>query len=207
MKTEKLLTVFLAVIMVCAAAYGQKPLTFDFEKNTDGWDIPDWAMDQKDCVGRVVTATQDVSNTGKGALKIETDYPGNQWASVIVEYEKDLDLRGYKAISADVYIPKECKTELMQARIVVTAGSDYFWIEAKTPVRLVPGKWATVTAPLNVSENGELNYWRCKDLSTCILAHLDQVKKVAIRIEYNASPKNAGAPYKGPVYVDNIKIE
>ena len=39
-----------------------------------------------------------------------------------------------------------------------------------------------------------------------IVSHRDQVKKVIVRIEYNASEKHAGPKYNGPIYIDNIKF-
>ncbi|MDD5439545.1 MAG: hypothetical protein PHS37_05100 [Candidatus Omnitrophica bacterium] len=182
------------------------PAVFDFEKDKEGWDIADWAGEQKDCVAKSIELSVDEVSKGKNSLKIMTDFPGDKWTQAPIEYVRDIDLTGAKRISADIFLPKQARSELFQARIIVTAGAWWF-IEMKAPVKLEHGKWTTVTAKLDVTDADEGQYWRFKDKAQGILANLSRVRKLTVRVEYNASSKNAGAPYKGPVYIDNIVIE
>ena len=66
----------------------------------------------------------------------------------------------------------------------------------------------TVTAlliGLFVSANAVADQTATKD--ECIVANLDDVKRVSLRIEYDANDWQGGPAYNGPIYVDNIVIK
>ncbi len=198
-------------ILVILAAHGawcaETPIHFDFESDAEGWAIPDWALEQKDSVGRSVSISPEQFSSGMRSLKLTCDFPGNSWASAIVEYQKDLDLRGYKSISADIYIPKNAPDGFLAAKIVVTTNGLGQWIEMREALPLKPGEWVTVKAPLETSPSGEMKYWRCRTNEECIISQLDKVRRLAVRIEYNVNVVKVGPPYKGDVYIDNVTIE
>jgi len=202
-----ILTVTLACSLYAVDAFGApSSITFDFENDTQNWNIADWAGEQKDCVAKSLELSNEKVSKGANSLKIMCAFPGDKWTQVPLEFVRDMDLTGYKSISADIFLPKQARSSLFQARIILTVGPWWF-VEMKAPVPLRHGEWTTVTAKLDVSDLDEAGLWRVKDKSQGLLANINRVRKITVRIEYNASTKNADAPYKGPVYVDHIVIE
>ncbi|MDD4956202.1 MAG: hypothetical protein PHH49_00830 [Candidatus Omnitrophica bacterium] len=201
--------VILLILILCLSvvSYAEQPeIRFDFEKGTDEWGIPDWAMGQEDMVGKSSGVSSAEASTGEHSLELVSDFPGNTWAASLVELDREIDLVGYKTISFDVFLPSDVKNDLMQARIVVTAGP-WFYIEMREPVRLKKGKWTTVSARLDPGARKELAEWKCNTNEECLGEHLNSVKKITLRIEYDANNSQAGSPYDGPVYIDNIVIK
>lgn len=201
--------IFFLLVFICSGACAQSDaIRFNFEGNKEGWEIPDWALNQGDHVGRKALVSPDKSSSGENALEVTCDFPGDAWRAVIVDYETngDLDLSGYKSISADIYLPKKAQGTLYQARIIVTAGPWYF-LEMSRPVDLKQGEWTKVEAKLDVDETDQRRYWKYRKDEEGLLPNIDKVKRIAIRIEYNASPSMGGPPYKGPIYIDNVVIE
>ncbi|MBF0494512.1 MAG: hypothetical protein HQL28_05210 [Candidatus Omnitrophica bacterium] len=207
MKKTIVLGGFLSIMIAGTAWCSVSPIHFDFESDTGGWAIPDWSLDQKDSVGKSVSISGDKFSSGASSLKLTCDFPGDYWASATVEYAKGLDLRGYKSISADVYLPKGVPDDLLAVKIIFTTNGLGQWIEMRDALPLKPGKWVTVKAPLEATPGGELEHWRCRSNERCIIAQLDKIIRVAIRIEYNVNSVHAGPPYKGDVYIDNVLIE
>jgi hypothetical protein len=206
----KICMVIISVLVILAAHdvwCGETPIRFDFENDTEGWTIPDWSLDQKDSIGKGVSISPNQFSKGSQSLKLTCDFPGNIWAAAIVEYAKDLNLRGYKSISANVYIPRNAPAGFLAAKIIITTSGLGQWIEMREAIPLKPGKWVTVKAPLETSPSEELKYWRCRTNKECIIAQLDKVRRIAIRIEYNVNVAKAGPRYSGDVYIDNVTIE
>jgi len=194
------------MMLMAGAAAAAEPINYDFKNGPDGWMIPDWAMEQKDCVGKSVEVSTDEAFGGTHALKIMTAYPGNDWTAAVIENDREVTLKGYKHITDRVYIPKKAKTDLLYGRIIVTAGP-WFFIQMRTPVHLERGKRTEIKVPPDDGERGELLLWQCNNSDECLLAHLDRVRKIALCIKYNVSAKNQGPKYNGPVYADDITIE
>jgi hypothetical protein len=204
MKLHTAISAVLIIILAHTVCSALEPIRFS--NDAKEWAVPDWCQDQENCVVKDISASEDKSLGGKILLKLSCDFPGNEWAFAIAEYEKDIDLRGYKNITADIYIPKETPAGFFEGRIIVTADSS-LWIETKNSTALTPGKWNTIKAPLDITPGGELEYWKCSTHKDCILAHLDVVRKVSVRIEYNVNNGRSGPPYKGNVYIDNVAVE
>jgi len=200
-----ILAALLVLIGSHPAAIAKPEYKFEFEKDKEGWEIPDWAVDQANHVGRSLEISEDKSKKGKNSLKLECEFPGDVWTAAVVEYQKDLDLRGFKSISAYIYLPRKAKGDLYSARFILTVGP-WYRIEMRTPIALTAGKWNKITCDLDAGDS-ELAYWRSKKKEESVTANLYHVRKIDLRIEYNANPWQAGPPYKGPVYVDNIIIE
>jgi len=201
--------IFISILAIFAthdAWCAQTPVHFDFESDTEEWAIPDWSLDQKDSVGKSVSISSEQFSSGKSSLKLTCDFPGYSWAAAIVEYEKDINLRGYNSISVDVYIPKNAPAGFLAGKIIITVGP-WQWIEMRHAVSLKPGNWITIKAPLETTPHGELKYWQCNTNEKCIISQLDRVRRVAVRIEYNVNILKSGPPYKGDVYIDNVIIE
>jgi len=200
---------FISFYLAANSAFSVEPIKFMFESDTAGWEIPDWAESQKDCVGKFAQVSSAFSHNKSGkSLEIMANFPGNNWTQAIVEKKLDRDLTGYKEITAYVYAPKNAPTGFLQARVILTVGSWYF-VESKSVTPLNKGKWVKVSAKLDVDDKNQSTYWKysTKKEGMGLVENIDRIRKVAIRVEYNASTKNYGSPYKGPVYIDDITIE
>lgn len=201
--------VFAISLYLCFAvtAGAVEQVNFNFETSQDEWYIPDWAVEQRDCVGKSLSVSSAKSSSGEKALEVMCDFPGDVWAAAIVDVETDLDLTGYTQISADILVPEEANSDLYLGRFIITAGPNWSFIESRNKVVLTPGKWTTITASFDQTEETEKSHWRFRKEKGGILQNKRDVKRIAIRIEYNANPWQAGKPYTGPVYVDNVVIE
>jgi len=209
MKTLKnIFMVVLAVVFLglCAGASAEPKTTFDFEENAEGWEIPFWAEQQGDHVGRSMQVSPEKASKGKQSLEIMCDFPGDHWTAAVIEYAADVDLTGYKTLSFDVYLPRKASGGLYQGRIIFTVGPWYIF-EMREPVPLTSGKWNTVTAYLEATDVGKLTYWKGLTRGVSLKDYLDQIKKIAIRVEYNANQWQAGPSYEGPIYIDHIVAE
>jgi len=199
-----ILVMFVMVSFQCATA--QERIVFDFEDGVEGWDIPDWATEQHDHVGTSLGTSDEEASSGANSLELVCDFPGDQWAFAVAEYAVDMDLRGEESISVDIYLPKKARGDLYQARIILIVGP-WWRMEQRWSVPLKRGEWTTITAKLDVTMENELSHWKRKTKEASLTKHLDNVRKIVVRIEYNASPSLGGPPYEGPIYIDNVVIE
>ena len=193
---KKLLVFALAIGLVFGMsklARAEEKVIFGFEKDTQGWEIPEWAMEQEDHVGKTVAVSKDFAKEGKGSLKLMAVFPGKAWTAAIVEDFEYFDWTSYKAISVDVYIPKEAPVGL-KAKIILTVGESWKFIEMARSVPLVPGEWVTISANLLPGSED----WK----RTVVDDNFRKdVRKLAVRIESNKKPE-----YNGPIYIDNVRL-
>jgi hypothetical protein len=180
-------------------------IRFTFDSGTEGWKIPGWSDDYPDYVaGEVLFSTKTV-RSGTGALEVVCDFPGNRWAAALVEIEQDMDLSQYDTISADIFIPKGAPKGFFKARFAITAGIGWYFIETRESVDLMPGRWVTLKTKIEKEETS-VSAWAGRG-DKRLFNHLDQVKKVSIRIEYDAAPPHTtGGRYNGPIFIDNVVI-
>jgi len=193
---KKLIVLSLALFLalsVSGMARAEDKVLFSFEKDTQGWEIPEWAIEQEDNAGKTVTESKDVAKDGKGALKLVTSFPGKTWTSAIVEDFEYFDWTPYNTISVNVYIPKDAPIGL-KAKMILTVGESWKFTEMARSVALVPGEWVTISANLLPgSEN-----WK----RTVVDDNFRKdVRKIAVRIESNKKPK-----YDGPIYIDAVTL-
>jgi len=201
--------VFTAILLTTSAnLWAAEKIHFDFEEDSEGWGIPDWAFYQSDHVGRSLEVSSEEASTGESSLKIMSEFPGDVWRAVLIDHVKDSDFTEYETISADVYLPKKAPRNFMQVRLIITAGDGWHFIEAKEAPLLKPGKWITVRAKLEREYiEGVPSEWRGRGHKR-LFNHVGKIKKIGVRVEYNASPPHRiGRKYHGPIYVDNIIIE
>ena len=207
MRIVKLSLIICYLFLSAVPAFCLEKIQFDFEKDEQTWFIPEWAVSQADCVGTMVTHSDEKSKGGEHSLEVQCEFPGNIWCQAVVEYEGDIDLIGYNTISADIYLPKESNSGLLEARFFITAGDEWKFIESRHTMMLNYGKWTRVTASFTPeSEEGTPN-WRLHKRYGVLADYLGKVRRIGIRIEYNANPWQSGLPYKGSVYIDNVVIE
>ena len=208
MKIIAILGVVLVLLMAPAAYPANEKITLDFEGTTGKWKIPDWAFMQDDDVAESVELSPKEFSTGENSMAVICDFPGITWASALVEVEQDYDFTGYETISVDVYLPKKAPIDLMFARLILTVSEGWLFTEMRKRIPLVPGKWTTVSARLESAEpEGRSSDWKGRKDKRLFL-HIDKIKKIAVRIEYDSAPPTRTGPrYKGPIYIDNLVIE
>ena len=205
MKIRKITIIILMLSSVFIGYDSYAAVKFDFEKTDEGWKVPEWSFDQDDYVGESSEISSDVALSGVNSLKVDCAFPGNEWKAAIVEFESEISLEGYKEVVVNIYLPDDARNDLMYARLIITAGP-WLFIEMKEPVKLRPGEWNKIVAKIDLSGRKELVYWDCKSKETCIRQNIDEVRKIAVRIEYDSNNAQTGPPYVGPVYLDDIEI-
>lgn len=167
---------------------------YDFETaNLDGWEIPSWAEDKSDHIAKKLSLSTDVASHGKGSMKVDVDFTGGRWTAALVEIQQYLDISQYRVIMADVYVPEDTKPGL-KAKIILTIGDSWKWVEMSRSMPLIPGEWITIKA---IIEPGSYDWKRVVPDKT----FGQDVRKIAIRVESNFKPK-----YTGSLYVDNIRV-
>ncbi|MGB2661287.1 MAG: hypothetical protein WBB86_08700 [Candidatus Omnitrophota bacterium] len=178
---------------VTAPAARNVKTLYDFEVDEDGWEIPAWEVDKPDHVARSLKRTDAFANSGSGGLELIAEFSGGHWTAALIEVQQYLDLSNYDGIQADVFVPADCP-EGLRARLILTVGGDWRFVEMSRSVRLVPGEWTTISA--NMLEGG--SDWKRAKVDE---AFRSDVRKIALRIESNRKPA-----YSGPIYIDNIRV-
>lgn len=185
----------IAAIEACPfTAHSREIQLSSFEKDPQGWEIPDWALAKRDYVARQIGVSEFQASNGKYALEIDCEFTGApSWEGVYVEKVVEVtDWTPFKYFSVDVYLPKDAPRGL-RARIILTIGEEWSWAETNKTVPLAPGEWTV----LKVDMTPDSTNWR-KFLTDEFRA---DVRKAGIRIESNGK-----IAYKGPVYIDNVKL-
>ena len=166
---------------------------FGFEKGTQGWGIPDWALEKPDMVGKEVLVAKEGATEGSQALAIVVDFPGGKWNGAIVEDEEYFDWSPYSTLSVDVTLPAEAPAGL-KAKLVLTVGENWEWTEMRRSIQLPPGQTTTITASLAAGSED----WK----RTVVDENFRKdVRKLAIRLESNKPA------YQGKFYIDNVRLE
>jgi len=184
---------FAAVTLISPdCAFSAERVLFGFEKDVEGWEIPDWAYEQDDYVGEDIAVSNDVAKEGASSMKLTSNFPGGKWNGAVVEIMEFFDWTPYSAISCDIYLPDAAPNGL-KAKMILTVGDNWKWTEMSRSYRLTPGKWNNISAKL---KPGSEDWKRTKPTNE----FRADVRKIAVRVE---STKNA---YKGPIYIDNILL-
>jgi len=174
------------------------PITFekvyyDFEVGLDGWEIPMWAQGKTDYVAKQILISKDMVSNGESSMKLLSEFPGGLWSGALIEIQQYLDLSRYRFVIADIAIPEDAPAGL-RAKLILTVGSNWKFVEMGVSTPLEPGKWVSIKANI---EPGSYDWKRVvpdEEFSK-------DVRKIAIRIESNRKPK-----YSGPIYIDNIRM-
>ncbi|MBD3379587.1 MAG: hypothetical protein GF408_03890 [Candidatus Omnitrophica bacterium] len=167
---------------------------YDFESNLNGWEVPMWALGKTDYVAQnPPLVSKDAASKGEASMKVMMDYPGGKWAAGLVEIQQFLDISPYRAIMTDIYLPADAP-EGLKAKIILTVGSNWKFVEMSQSIPLVPGEWTTIKASI---EPGSYDWKRVVPDET----FAEDIRKIAIRVVSNNKPV-----YNGPVYIDNIRV-
>ncbi|MDD3088612.1 MAG: hypothetical protein PHT95_01520 [Candidatus Omnitrophica bacterium] len=181
-----------------AAEPSQAPITeertfYDFEGDLLGWEVPSWAAGKTDHVAKEVVVSEEIASKGKSSMKVTADFPGGSWTAGLVEIQQFLDLSKYRVIRADVYLPADAPIGL-KAKLILTVGENWKFVEMNGGVPLMPGEWATISASI---EPGSYDWKRVIPDEE----FAKDIRKIAIRVESNNKPK-----YDGVFYVDNVRV-
>lgn len=190
---------WVAVLLLASvsSATAQEPselIMYDFEGNTQTWEIPEWATTSLDYVGKSVTASEDFASHGKGSLQVLTAFPGaGKWTGAYVEIDVPVtDWSQFGAMTADVYVPYNTPAGL-QARFILTIGENWQWTEMNRPSKLKPDQWTTVTANL---KPGSMD-WKFFPTES----FRKDIRRVGIRVESDKGPA-----YTGPIFIDHVRL-
>ncbi|MDD5633899.1 MAG: hypothetical protein PHW46_01325 [Candidatus Omnitrophica bacterium] len=166
---------------------------YDFEKaDLDGWEVPAWSEGKTDYVAKKIQLSTQYASKGNSSMEIVTDFPGGNWTAALVEIQQYLDISNYRVVRADIYLPKDAPLGL-KAKLILTVGENWKFVEMSSSVPLIPGEWATITANI---EPGSYDWKRIVPDEE----FARDVRKIAIRIESNRQPK-----YSGNIYIDNVR--
>lgn len=167
-------------------------ILFDFEKGTEGWEIPSWAWEKNDHVARTLKHVNTISSTGSGSLEMFAEFPGKKWTGAMLEMQQYLDLSEYQKISIDVFIPSDAPQGL-KGKIILTVGDKWRFVEMSRNFNLIPGRWTTIFA--DISDDS-------KDWKRTVVDEdfRGDIRKLAVRVESNRKPA-----YTGPVYIDSFR--
>ena len=193
---KKIMVLGMAVVVACLfsiTAHAEEKVLFGFEKDTQGFEVPEWALEQEDHVAKNISVSKDVASEGKQSLKVDCAFPGKVWTSALVEDFEYFDWTPYKAVTVDIYIPKTTPIGL-KGKMVLTVGENWKFIEMAKSTPLVPGEWVTISASLIPGSED----WK----KTIVDDNFRKdVRKLAVRVESNKKPE-----YTGPIYIDNLRL-
>jgi hypothetical protein len=176
------------------SSYSREIVLYCFEKDPQGWEIPDWAITKTDHVARQLSVSEFHSTEGKYSLEVNVDFSGGpKWEGAYVERIIDVtDWSPFNYLSYDGYLPKNGPQGL-RVRTIVTVGDEWKWTEGNKAFPLTPGEWTSVK--LDLTPNSMV--WR-KFVDDSFRA---DIRKLGIRLESNGK-----ITYKGPIYIDNVKL-
>lgn len=182
------------VLLFSGPVFSREILLYSFEKDPEGWEIPEWAFGKKDHVAKEVGVTEFQASSGKYALEIGVDFQNvRSWQGAYVERIVDVtDWSQFNYLSADIFLPKDAPPGL-RGRIILSVGEDWKWTEMNKAVLLIPGEWNIIKTDLTPNSMN----WR----RFVTDGFRGDVRKIGIRIE-----SNGNVNYKGSVYIDNIKL-
>ena len=193
MKKVVIMLAVLGLVFSAAISHAEEEVLFNFETGLQGWEIPDWAYEKPDHVQSEIMVSDDYASEGDQSLEIACDFPGGRWTGAIIEIMQYFDWTDFSKIACDVYIPKGAPIGL-KGKMILTVGDSWKWVEMSRSFPLKPGQWVTMTADLSP---GSID-WRRVQVDD---AFRQDIRKLDIRVESNNKPA-----YKGPIYVDNIRV-
>jgi len=165
---------------------------FDFEYDSENWEIPDWAIDKSDHIATELNHITGLGSTGNGSLEIQTEFPGSFWSGAVIELAQYVSFEGFEMISVDIFLPIDAPKGL-RGKLILTYGDDWNFVEMSRSERLEPGEWNTLIA--DITDNS-MDWKRTKPDET----FRNDIRKIALRIESNKPA------YSGPIYVDSFSL-
>ena len=134
---------------------------------------------------------QGIATSGSGSLRIRASFAQGSWSAALVEIQRYMDLSAYESIACDILVPPDAPRGL-RARLILTVGDEWRFVEMSRSFRLVPGVWTTVQADISP----ESRDWKRTTLDE---AFRSDIRKIAVRIESNRDG------FSGDIYVDHFR--
>lgn len=191
--------IILLITIACLTAtpdisHSKEVVLYSFEKDPQGWEMPDWTLTKNEYVGRQISVSEFNSSDGKYALEFDVEFSNSpQWEGAFIERICDVtDWSPFSYLSVDIFLPKNSPQGL-RARVILTVGEGWKWTEANKAYPLTPGEWTVIKLDLTSNSMS----WR-KFIDDSFRS---DIRKMGVRIESNGK-----IAYKGPVYVDNVKL-
>ena len=80
MRILKIFLIFLITtslgLFLPETSYSKEIILYDFEKDLQGWEIPDWAFAKPDSVGKQIGISEFHSSSGKYSLEVDAEFTG-----------------------------------------------------------------------------------------------------------------------------------
>ena len=192
MKKIMFVLLVMGFMFASLSVHAEEEVLFGFEAGLEGWDVPDWAYEKPDYVQREINLSDVAAQEGTQSLEVIAEFPGNSWSGAIVEVAQYFDWSDYSKIACDIYLPADAPKGL-KAKMILTVGDTWKWVEMSRSFSLVPGQWVTVKADLMP---GSID-WKRTQVDE---GFRQDVRKLDIRIVSNGQPR-----YSGPIYIDNVR--
>jgi len=146
--------IILLITITCLAcvpdiSHSKEVILYSFEKDPQGWEIPDWALAKKEYAGRQISVSEFNASEGKYSLEFDVEFSGTpQWEGAYVERLMDVtDWSPFGYLSVDIFLPKNAPQGL-RARVILTVGENWKWTEANKAYPLAPGEWTVIKLDL-----------------------------------------------------------
>ena len=192
MKKVMFALLVMGLMFASVAVHAEEEVLFGFENGLEGWDVPDWAYEKPDHVQREINSSDVIAQEGTSSLEVVAEFPGKCWSGAIVEVMQYFDWSAYSKIACDIYLPAD-GPEGLKAKMILTVGDTWRWVEMSRDFALIPGTWVTIKADLMP---GSID-WKRTQVDE---AFRQDVRKLDIRVVSNGDPA-----YSGPFYIDNIR--
>lgn len=196
MKKIFILTIAALIAMAGFAvnfAGAEEKVIFNYEKDTQGWAVPEWALEQQDHVAKSVEISKKYAKEGQSSLEVMANFNGKAWTGAMIEDAEYFDWTPYKEVACDIYLPKEAP-EGLKARLILTVGENWKFTEMSRAIPLIPGQWVTVSASIAPGSED----WK----KTVVDDNFRKdIRKLGIRVESNKKPA-----YEGAFYIDNFRV-
>ncbi len=183
----------MSLVLTSALVHAEETVLFGFEEGLQGWEIPDWAYEKPDHVQQKISVSNAQANEGNSSLLMAVAFPGGRWTGAITEIMQYYDWSDYSTLACDIYLPADAPLGL-KAKIILTVGDAWKWVEMSKAFALKPGEWVTVSADLTP---GSID-WRRVQVDE---AFRTDIRKMDIRVTSNNKPA-----YTGDIFIDNVRV-
>ena len=182
---------------------------FEFEgAGTDGWSCPAWfgLKDRYRSSTVGVAARPGTTDDGR-ALHLQTTWPGLHWCATGIRLEGPVDLSSFSMLTARIRLDDNLPGRSVAARLIVVAGDDWHWYEARRKTYLKAGRWIPFQAPLAGESTADqmLDYWGPKAME--LVKDQAIVQEIILRIEAVATDRGSNlTDVDRDIHIDSITL-